>query len=53
MIDLRRHSGVNNEKDPAETKLHTAACAGKGSLTAAQYAIVTDWTTALTRLGFG
>lgn len=45
--------GVNNRKDPVETKLHTAVCAGKFSLTAAQKAIVTDWTTALSTLGLG
>ncbi|MER7692856.1 hypothetical protein [Streptomyces sp. NPDC097610] len=44
-------AGVNNAKDPVETKLHTAVCAGKVSLTAAQKAIVTDWTTALSTLG--
>ncbi|MFE4777916.1 hypothetical protein [Streptomyces sp. NPDC056713] len=45
-------SGVNNRKDPVETKLRTAVCAGKVSLEAAQKAIVTDWTTALSALGF-
>ena len=45
--------GVNNRKDPVETKLHTAVCAGKVTLTAAQKAIVTDWTTALSSLGLG
>ncbi|GAX58594.1 hypothetical protein SO3561_10168 [Streptomyces olivochromogenes] len=45
--------GVNNAKDPVETKLHTAVCAGKVTLTAAQKAIVTDWTTALSSLGLG
>ncbi|MER6062372.1 hypothetical protein [Streptomyces sp. NPDC001792] len=43
--------GINNKKDPVETKLHTAVCAGKVTLAAAQHAIVTDWTTALSRLG--
>ncbi|OIJ63419.1 hypothetical protein [Streptomyces mangrovisoli] len=47
----KKGSGVNNLKDPVETKLHTAVCAGKVSLTAAQQAIVTDWTTALSSLG--
>ncbi|MEU9456426.1 hypothetical protein [Streptomyces sp. NPDC048277] len=42
--------GVNNKKDPVETKLHTAVCAGRVTLAAAQQAIVTDWTTALSRL---
>ncbi|MET7978856.1 hypothetical protein ABZW44_38875 [Streptomyces mirabilis] len=46
-------SGVNNRKEPVEPKLHTAVCAGKVSLTAAQKAIVTDWTTALSTLGLG
>jgi hypothetical protein len=45
--------GVNNKKDPVETKLHTAVCSGKVTLQAAQQAIVTDWTTALGRLGIG
>ncbi|WP_405848430.1 hypothetical protein [Streptomyces sp. NBC_01518] len=47
----RKGSGVNNAKDPVETKLHTAVCKGKVTLAAAQQAIVTDWTTALSRLG--
>ncbi|MEU6070659.1 hypothetical protein ABZ864_41020 [Streptomyces sp. NPDC047082] len=45
--------GVNNKKDPVETKLHTAVCSGKVSLAAAQRAIVSDWTTALSSLGLG
>jgi len=49
----KRGSGVNNAKDPVETKLHTAVCKGTVTLTAAQKAIVTDWTTALSRLGLG
>ncbi|MGV4987842.1 hypothetical protein ACVB8X_33245 [Streptomyces sp. NRAIS4] len=44
-------SGINNKKDPVETKLPTAVCSGKVTLQAAQQAIVTDWTTALSRLG--
>lgn len=40
-------TGVNNAKDPVETKLHTAVCSGKITLAQAQQAIVTDWTTAL------
>ncbi|WP_369394686.1 hypothetical protein AB5J72_49695 [Streptomyces sp. CG1] len=44
-------SGVNNLKDPVETKLHTAVCSGKVTLKAAQNAIVTDRTTALSKLG--
>ncbi|MFI6658192.1 hypothetical protein ACIBL8_22015 [Streptomyces sp. NPDC050523] len=47
----KKGAGVNNKKDPVETKLHTAVCAGQVSLAAAQQAIVTDWTTALSRLG--
>ncbi|MFF5307652.1 hypothetical protein ACFY5F_50775 [Streptomyces sp. NPDC013161] len=49
----KKGSGVNNAKDPVETKLHTAVCKGKVTLAAAQKAIVTDWTTALSRLGLG
>ncbi|MET8138015.1 hypothetical protein [Streptomyces sp. NPDC005251] len=45
--------GVNNGKDPVETKLHTAVCANKITLASAQRAIVTDWTTALSTLGLG
>ncbi|MEH0420893.1 hypothetical protein [Streptomyces sp. B21-083] len=47
----KKGSGVNNAKDPVETKLHTAVCAGKVTLTQAQQAIVIDWTTALAKLG--
>ncbi|MFJ1811225.1 MULTISPECIES: hypothetical protein [unclassified Streptomyces] len=47
----KKGGGVNNLKDPVETKLHTAVCAGKVTLTQAQQAIVTDWTTALATLG--
>ncbi|MFI1607620.1 hypothetical protein ACH4YN_36830 [Streptomyces griseofuscus] len=47
----RAGSGVNNKKDPVESKLHTAVCSGKTTLRAAQQAIVTDWTTALSKLG--
>lgn len=46
-------SGVNNRKDPVETKLHTAVCVNKVTLAAAQRAIVADWTTALSTLGLG
>ncbi|WP_331724032.1 hypothetical protein [Streptomyces sp. NBC_00005] len=49
----RSGSGVNNKKDPVETKLHTAVCKGQVTLAAAQKAIVTDWTTALTTLHLG
>ncbi|MFI7406565.1 hypothetical protein ACIBW9_39905 [Streptomyces sp. NPDC049541] len=45
--------GINNKKDPVETKLHTAVCSGKVTLAAAQKAIATDWTTALQSLGLG
>lgn len=43
--------GINNKKDPVETKLHTAVCDGKVTLAAAQKAIASDWTTALSSLG--
>ncbi|MFI9648393.1 hypothetical protein ACIHAA_19105 [Streptomyces sp. NPDC052040] len=43
--------GINNKTDPVETKLHTAVCSGKVTLAAAQEAIATDWTTALSKLG--
>ncbi|MGW4568760.1 hypothetical protein ACWEN3_42605 [Streptomyces sp. NPDC004561] len=46
-------AGVNNKKDPVETKLHTAVCSGKITLAQAQQAIVTDWTTALSTLHLG
>ncbi|MFF5303480.1 hypothetical protein ACFY5F_29405 [Streptomyces sp. NPDC013161] len=49
----KKGAGVNNAKDPVETKLHTAVCKGTVTLAAAQKAIVTDWTTALSRLGIG
>lgn len=49
----KKGSGVNNAKDPVETKLHTAVCKGQVTLAAAQKAIVSDWTTALSRLGLG
>ncbi|MEU9397655.1 hypothetical protein AB0D86_47770 [Streptomyces sp. NPDC048324] len=49
----RKGAGVNNRKDPVETKLHTAVCAGQITLAAAQKAIVTDWNTALTTLHLG
>ncbi|MFJ8827458.1 hypothetical protein ACIREE_37555 [Streptomyces sp. NPDC102467] len=34
--------GVNNKKDPVETKLHITVCSGKVTLAAAQKAIVTE-----------
>jgi hypothetical protein len=40
-----------NPKDKIENDLHRALCAGRISLTAAQTAIATDWTTAEHRLG--
>lgn len=46
-------SGVDNLKDPVETKLHTAVCKGTITLAQAQSAIVTDRTTALATLGLG
>ncbi|WP_020122303.1 hypothetical protein [Streptomyces canus] len=46
----KKGAGVNNKKDPVETKLHTAVCKGQITLAAAQQAIVTDWTIALTTL---
>jgi hypothetical protein len=46
----RAGSGVNNRKDPVESKLHTAVCAGKVTLAQAQQAIVADWSTALSTL---
>ncbi|TKA12061.1 hypothetical protein FCI23_07020 [Actinacidiphila oryziradicis] len=46
-------AGVNNAKDPVETKLHTAVCAHKVTLAQAQRAIVADWSTALHTLGIG
>ncbi|GAA3798165.1 hypothetical protein GCM10022403_035030 [Streptomyces coacervatus] len=49
----RSGSGINNKKDSVETKLHTAVCKGQVTLAAAQQAIVTDWTTALTTLHLG
>ncbi|WP_225728082.1 MULTISPECIES: hypothetical protein [unclassified Nocardia] len=43
--------GVNNPKDQVENKLHTLVCGGKVALADAQYAIATDWTTALAVVG--
>jgi hypothetical protein len=40
-----------NAKDPVENQLNTAVCGQLVSLAAAQHAIATDWTTALTTLG--
>lgn len=47
----RTGAGPNNSKDKVETKLHTTVCNHRVTLAAAQQAIATDWTTALTRLG--
>lgn len=47
----RPGSGPNNAKDKVETKLHAAVCSGGVTLSAAQQAIATDWTTALSSLG--
>ncbi|GLY86042.1 hypothetical protein [Actinoallomurus iriomotensis] len=44
-------SGPNNPKDAVENHLHTAICARKVTLSAAQQAIATDWTTAESSLG--
>lgn len=41
---------IPNTKDPVENTLKKAVCAGKVSLTDAQRAIATDWTTALATL---
>ncbi|MGH9056023.1 MAG: hypothetical protein ACRDYY_09220, partial [Acidimicrobiales bacterium] len=40
-----------NAKDGVEDRLHDAICSGQADLAAAQAAIATDWTTALSRLG--
>ncbi|MFD4655603.1 hypothetical protein ACFWP2_08175 [Kitasatospora sp. NPDC058444] len=42
--------GPNNPKDSVETHLHTAICKGQVTLTAAQQAIATDWSTAEAKL---
>lgn len=44
-------AGPNNPKDTVETCLHTAVCAGKVTLSAAQQVIATGWTTAESTLG--
>src|SRR5262245_59517135 len=36
---------------PSETKPHTSVCSGKVTLKTVQQAIVSDWTTGLSRLG--
>jgi hypothetical protein len=40
-----------NAKDPIENQLNTAVCGQMVTLAAAQHAIATDWTTAMTSLG--
>lgn len=47
----RAGAGPNNPKDAVETHLHTAICHGTVTLTTAQHAIATDWTTAESVLG--
>ena len=42
-----------NPKDKVENDLHRAVCDGEVSLSAAQQAIATDWTTAEAKLGLG
>jgi hypothetical protein len=44
-------AGVINSKDLVENVLHAAVCSGRVTLTQAQQAIATDWTTASARLG--
>jgi hypothetical protein len=43
--------GTTNPKDAVENTLHRAVCSGKITLTQAQQAIATDWTTADAKLG--
>jgi hypothetical protein len=45
-------TSYNNPKDSVETKLKTLVCNGSITLSAAQQAIVTDWTTALATVGY-
>jgi hypothetical protein len=51
--DHQSGHGVSNPKDGVENTLNAAICAHKVDLVAAQRAIATDWTTALTSLGLG
>ncbi|MET8953571.1 hypothetical protein ACWEO4_30890 [Streptomyces sp. NPDC004393] len=44
---------TSGDKDVVENKLKKAVCAGEVSLSDAQDAIITDWTTALSSLGLG
>jgi len=46
-------TSFTNAKDAVENRLHALVCAGTVTLTAAQHAIATDWTTALTTVGTG
>lgn len=48
-----RCAQLDLKKEPVETELHTAVCKGQVTLAAAQQAIVTDLTTALTALHLG
>jgi hypothetical protein len=45
------HPSGNNAKDGVESRLHDAVCSGEVGLVAAQEAIATNWSTAMTRLG--
>lgn len=45
-------TSVNNPKDSIETKLKTLVCNGSITLSAAQQAIVSNWTTALATVGY-
>lgn len=49
------HSGDKNSysKDSVENAVKKAVCAGKAKLSAAQHALLTDWTTAESVLGIG
>jgi hypothetical protein len=46
-------AGAGAGAGEVEATLHTAVCNRKVTLTAAQKAIATDWTTALANLGLG
>lgn len=49
------HSGSENaySKDSVENAVKKAVCAGTATLSAAQHAMLTDWTTAKSALGIG
>jgi len=51
--DNKSATSTHNDKDTVENRLHSAICANKVTLRAAQQAIVTDWTTALAVLKLG